>query len=67
MHPRTPALCRLFALLACLAACLTLTSGCPQADSDGDGIPNAVDNCPNVPNPTRPTRITTGSATPATP
>ena len=25
--------------------------GCPLTDSDGDGVNNAVDNCPDVPNP----------------
>jgi hypothetical protein len=36
-------------LLAALAA--LLVSGCPPKDTDGDGIPDAVDNCPTVFNP----------------
>ncbi len=32
------------------ALTLTLTDGTPQ-DSDGDGVPDSIDNCPTVPNP----------------
>jgi hypothetical protein len=43
-------------VLACLATFAAGMSGCPfppfgSTDRDGDGIPNASDNCPNVANP----------------
>jgi hypothetical protein len=37
--------------LALLPVSALLVSGCPTQDSDGDGVPDAVDNCPNTPNP----------------
>ncbi len=37
--------------LTLLVAGAFLLSGCPNQDKDGDGVPDAVDNCPDTPNP----------------
>jgi hypothetical protein len=35
------------------ATCVTTTSTTLPPDADGDGVPDAVDNCPAIPNPTQ--------------
>jgi len=37
--------------LVLLTAGALLVGGCPSQDTDGDGVPNDADNCPNTPNP----------------